>query len=64
MSKSDKKMIAITLRRSCIGHPPNHRAVIKSLGLRRLNQTVIHHDSPPIRGMVNKVPHLIEVRIL
>ena len=53
--------LAITWKRSAIGHPRDHRRVIASLGLRRLNQTVVHEDTPVIRGMVKKVAYLLEV---
>ena len=53
--------LKITWTRSCIGRPENQRRIIKSLGLRRLHHTVVHQDSPTIRGMVNKVSHLVKV---
>ncbi|HTP41303.1 MAG TPA: 50S ribosomal protein L30 [Nitrospiria bacterium] len=60
MSKTSK--LEITLRRSPIGHPDTQRRVLKALGLRRLRQCVVRDDHPTIRGMVNKVAHLVEVR--
>jgi large subunit ribosomal protein L30 len=56
------KLIAITLRRSCIGHPEKHKRVAIGLGLRKLNQTVVRPDTPEIRGMVRRISHLLEVR--
>ncbi len=53
--------LKITWKKSCIGKPQNQRRIIKSLGLRRLNHSVIHSDTPTIRGMVNKVSHLVVV---
>jgi large subunit ribosomal protein L30 len=53
--------IKITWTKSVIGRPQNQRRIIKSLGLRRLHHTVVHQDSPTIRGMVNKVSHLVKV---
>jgi len=53
--------LKITWTRSVIGRPENQRRIIKSLGLRRLHHTVVHQDSPTIRGMVNKVSHLVKV---
>lgn len=53
--------LKITWTRSCIGRPRNQREVIRSLGLRRLHDTVVHQNSPTIRGMVKKVEHLLEV---
>ena len=56
--------LKITWKKSCIGKPQNQRRIIKSLGLRRLNHSVIHADTPTIRGMVNKVSHLVVVEEL
>ncbi len=53
--------LKITWKKSYIGKPQNQRRIIKSLGLRRLNHSVIHSDTPTIRGMVNKVSHLVVV---
>jgi len=53
--------LKITWIKSCIGRPRNQREVIRSLGLRRLQDTVVHQDSPTIRGMVKKVEHLLRV---
>jgi large subunit ribosomal protein L30 len=55
------KQLQITLVRSLIGRPENQRATVNTLGLRKLHQTVVHNDSPAIRGMVNTVPHLLKV---
>jgi large subunit ribosomal protein L30 len=56
--------LKITWTKSCIGKPQNQRRVIDALGLRRLNHTVILGDTPTIRGMVNKVGHLLRVEEL
>jgi len=56
------KKLDIILRRSPIGHPPPQRRVLKALGLRHIRQCVVRDDQPAIRGMVNKVSHLVEVR--
>ena len=48
-------------KKSTIGKSATQRATIESLGLRKLNQEVIHEDSPTIRGMLLKVRHLVEV---
>lgn len=47
--------------RSAIQAPKKHKAVIKGLGFTRLNQIVERPDTPSIRGMVAKVPHLVTV---
>ncbi len=54
--------IRITLKRSLIGRPPNQRATVRSLGLRRINHTVEQQDTPSVRGMVRTVQHLIDVQ--
>ena len=51
----------IKWNKSTIGKPATQRATIESLGLRKLNQQVIHEDSPSIRGMLFKVRHLVQV---
>lgn len=51
--------ISITWTKSGIGHVRTQRKTIESLGLRRLHQTVVHEDTPSIRGMVRKVQHLV-----
>jgi large subunit ribosomal protein L30 len=55
------KKLAVTLKRSLIGRPETQRKTVQSLGLRKLNQTVVHNDHPAIRGMINKVIHMVEV---
>ena len=56
--------IRITWTRSTIGRPQNQRRIIESLGLHRLNHSVVHQGSPTIRGMVNKVSHFVKVEIV
>ena len=53
--------LRITWVKSAIGYAKDQRRTIKALGLRRLNQSVIHDDSTSIRGMINKVRHLVKV---
>ena len=53
--------LKITWMKSAIGRPASQRKIIQSLGLRRLHHSVVHYDSPTIRGMVNKVSHLVTV---
>ena len=53
--------VQVTLRRSPIGTPARHRLVLQGLGLRRIRQTVIHPDTPQVRGMINKVGYLLEI---
>jgi large subunit ribosomal protein L30 len=47
--------------RSAICTPVKHKLVIKGLGFTRLNQVIERPDTPAIRGMVAKVPHLVEI---
>ncbi|WP_462412570.1 50S ribosomal protein L30 [Neobacillus sp. Marseille-QA0830] len=54
--------LLITLSRSLIGRPQDQRATVEALGLRKLNQTVEHQDNAAIRGMINKVSHLVTVK--
>src|SRR5947208_10008648 len=55
------QLLRITWVKSAIGYRESQRLTIKSLGLRKLNQTVLHYDSPSIRGMLTKVRHLVRV---
>lgn len=57
-----EKMIRITLRQSGIGRPPKHRRTLASLGLRKINQTVVRQDTPEMRGMIRQIAHLVEVQ--
>lgn len=56
-----KKTIKITLTRSPIGYSKRQKGTVRALGLRRMNHTVEHEDSPVIRGMIAKVSHLVKV---
>ncbi len=53
--------LRITLIRSTIGKEKDQRATVKALGLKRISQTVEKEDSPEIRGMINKVSHMVKV---
>lgn len=60
--KSDEtKTIKIRQVRSVIGTRRRHREVLRSLGLRRIRHTVERQDTPAVRGMVAKVPYLVEI---
>jgi large subunit ribosomal protein L30 len=56
-----KKKIKIQYVRSKICTPVKHKLVIKGLGFTRLNQVVEREDTPSVRGMIAKVPHLVQV---
>jgi large subunit ribosomal protein L30 len=58
---SGSKMLRITYVKSAIGYRQDQRDTLRSLGLRRLHQTVEKPDTPSIRGMINKVRHLVRV---
>jgi len=55
------KRLKITLKRSVFGWKPDQRATLKGLGLKKIGQSVIREDTSYIRGMINKVKHLVEV---
>lgn len=59
--KMEPKTIKVTLVRSPIGFSKRQKATVRALGLRRLNQTVEHKDTPALRGMLHAVIHLIRV---
>lgn len=63
MAKKAKQpaRLRITLVRSPIGYPKKQKATAQALGLRRMNQSVEHDDVPEIRGMVNKIIHMVQV---
>jgi large subunit ribosomal protein L30 len=53
--------IKIKLVRSPICTPEKHKVIVRSLGLRRINQIVVRPDTDGFRGMVKKIPHLLEL---
>ena len=55
------KKLKLALKRSLIGLSPKQEATVKALGLRRMHQSVTHEDTPNIRAMIAKVPHVLEV---
>jgi len=59
---AQKKTIEVTLVRSLSGRLKNHKACVRGLGLRRINHTVSVEDTPPNRGMINKVSYLLRVK--
>jgi large subunit ribosomal protein L30 len=58
---ADKATIRIQYYRSFIAAPEKHKEVVRSLGLRKLNQIVERPDTDSMRGAVNKVPHLLRI---
>ncbi len=57
-----EKRIEVQWKKSVIGRPEDQRRTIRSLGFRRLNQTLTLPDRPEIRGMIRRVIHLVDVR--
>ena len=53
--------LKVTQTKSGIGGKQNQRDTLRSLGLKRINDTVVKEDRPEIRGMVNTVRHLVTV---
>jgi large subunit ribosomal protein L30 len=55
------KSLHITLVRSAIGYTKDQKATVRALGLHKLHSSVVKADTPAIRGMVNKISHLLAV---
>jgi large subunit ribosomal protein L30 len=53
--------ITIKLVRSPICTPEKHKKIVRALGLKTMNRTVVRPDTPAFRGMVAKVPHLLQI---
>ncbi len=56
------KELSVTLKKSPIGKIGKHKSIIRGLGLKRPNQSVVLKDTPQIRGMVNKISYLVDVK--
>ncbi|MUV38101.1 50S ribosomal protein L30 [Lentibacillus sp. JNUCC-1] len=56
------KKLEITLTRSVIGSKDGQRKTVQALGLNKVRQSVIREDSDALRGMINKVSHLVTVK--
>ncbi len=61
MAKKKTKTSKIALKKSTIGALQSHKATVEALGLRKIGQCVEKTDTPQIRGMVEKVSHLVSV---
>lgn len=59
--ESGNKTVRVTLVRSPIGYTKDQKATVRALGLRRIRQTVEHKDNPAVRGMIQKIIHLVQV---
>lgn len=53
--------LRITYSKSAIGYTERQKATVKALGFKRLYQTIEHEDTPAIRGMINRISHLLTV---
>jgi len=58
---AEEKMLRITLVRSPIGRPPVQRKTVRALGLKRMNHSVVQKETPEIKGMINRISHLVAV---
>ena len=58
---AEEKTITIRLKRSPICTPEKHKVIVRSLGLKTLNRTVVRPDTAGFRGMVAKIPHILEI---
>jgi large subunit ribosomal protein L30 len=61
MAKKKQKQLTVTLDRSPIGYSKKQKATLQALGLKKLNQTVTLNDNDAVRGMIDKVSHLVSV---
>lgn len=61
MTENAPKTLTVTLVKSPIGYAKRQKATVRALGLRHLNQTVEHTDTPAVRGMLTKISHLLQV---
>lgn len=58
---SDNKTLVVRQYRSGIGFAQDQRATLRGLGLRKIGQTRTLEDTPAVRGMINKIPHLVRI---
>ncbi|WP_163971961.1 50S ribosomal protein L30 [Oceanobacillus halotolerans] len=56
------KKLEITLTRSVIGRKEAQRKTVETLGLKKIHQSVVREDTPALRGMIDKVSHLVTVK--
>lgn len=59
--KTEPKKLRVTLIKSPIGYTEVQKRTVRALGLRRMNQTVEHTDSPALRGMLQSIVHMIKI---
>lgn len=56
------KKLEITLSKSVIGKTDKQRKTVQALGLKKVNDTIIREDTPPVRGMIKQVSHMVTVK--
>lgn len=61
MSARTKQKLRVTQVRSAIGYNRRQRVILRGLGIRRMHHTVELEDTPSVRGMIRKIPHLLKV---
>lgn len=61
MAKKKQVKLSVTLVKSPIGYPKRQKATLKAMGLKKINQTVVQVDNDAVRGMIDKVSHLVVV---
>jgi len=61
MARKKQPKLQIKLVRSPIGYSKRQKATLKAMGLRKMNQVVVHKDNEAMRGMIDKVSHLVTV---
>ena len=59
-----EKIIRVTLVRSAVGYSKEHKATVKALGLNRLGDSIEQSNTPAIRGMIDRVGHLVSVEVV
>jgi len=60
-ARSKKQKLRVTQVRSAIGYNRRQRVILRGLGIRRMHHTVEIEDTPSVRGMIRKIPHLLKV---
>jgi large subunit ribosomal protein L30 len=58
------RSLRITLLRSLVGYPERQHQAARGLGLRKIRSSVVRPDTPEIRGLVNKIVHLVKVDVV
>ncbi|MBQ9928334.1 MAG: 50S ribosomal protein L30 [Lachnospiraceae bacterium] len=58
---ADQKMLKVTLVKSPIGAVPKHKATVQSMGLRKLNKSIVLPDNAATRGQIQQIKHLVKV---